>query len=176
MCSNSSFTRDSLFIRFLFTYKNMITWWYWPTYLFLSFIYIVSVSLESMLDIVHHTEILYQPGSTTLVIIFIHYFPFSIFVISSITNPGSCHQDPIIIVFPVHALTYTTSNLNNLEWFPWSQSMYWWQKVKSQKLAPSPRPSTNMWGDKIRLSGLDKPHWKFSNTPKEKFHYQWTLI
>ena len=45
-----------------------------------------------------------------------------------------------------------------------------------KKLAPSPKPSTNLLGKKIRMSGLDKAHWKFDNTPEGKFKYQWTLI
>ena len=41
---------------------------------------------------------------------------------------------------------------------------------------PSSWPSTNLWGKKIRISGLDTAYRKFSNTPKDKFQDQWTLI
>ena len=54
------------------------------------------------MDLVQHTETPHPPGSTTLVIIFIHFFPFSIFVISSLSNHVSCNKYPIIIVFPIH--------------------------------------------------------------------------
>ena len=43
---------------------------------------------------------------------------------------------------------------------------------------PSPliQPSTNLRGKKIHMYGLDTPHLQFSNTPKDKFQYQLTLI
>ena len=63
---------------------------------------LVSVYLESLLDPFQHTAISYPTGRTILVIILIHFVPFSILVISSLTNPGSRHQDPIHILFPVH--------------------------------------------------------------------------
>ena len=50
-----------------------------------------------------------------------------------------------------------------LEELPWSQSMYCWQQVKSQKPAPLPRPSTILKGKQIHMSGLDMTHWKFCN-------------
>ena len=37
------------------------------------------------------------------------------------------------------------------------------------KQAPSSWPSTNLQGNKIRVSGLDTDHWQFANTPEDKF-------
>ena len=54
------------------------------------------------MDLVYHTEILHPPGRTTLVIIFIQVFPFPTRVISSLTSPGYCDQDPTILVFPIN--------------------------------------------------------------------------
>ena len=50
-----------------------------------------------------------------------------------------------------------------------------WTSMNTQ-LAPSPQPSTNLRGKKIRPSGLDMYHIQFSNTTKDKFWYQWKLI
>ena len=47
--------------------------------------------------------------------------------------------------------------------------MCWWQQVKSQKLSPSPQPSTNLQEKQIRMSGLDMAQSQFSNTTKEEF-------
>ena len=62
--------------------------------------------------------------------------------------------------------------LEELEELPWSQSMYWWRQVKSQKPGPSPKPSTNLQGGQICMSGLDMAHWKFDNKPEKWFQYQ----
>ena len=42
--------------------------------------------------------------------------------------------------------------------------------------APSPQPSTNLQGDKIRMSGFDTAHRKLSNTPEDRFQDQLMLI
>ena len=42
--------------------------------------------------------------------------------------------------------------------------------------APSTWPSRNLRGKKIFMPDLDTPHWQFSNTPEDKFQYQWTTI
>ena len=43
--------------------------------------------------------------------------------------------------------------------------------MKTQ-LSTSPGPSTSLWGEQIRMSGLDKSHRQFSNTPEGKFQDQ----
>ena len=80
----------------------MITWWDWPTYIILVFHVSRFNYLESLLDLVQHTATLHPPGRATLVIIFIHLFPFSILVISSLTSPVYHDQYPIILVFAIH--------------------------------------------------------------------------
>ena len=40
---------------------------------------------------------------------------------------------------------------------------------KIKKLVSLPRPSKNLLGKKILMSGLDTAHCKFSNTTEEKF-------
>ena len=45
-----------------------------------------------------------------------------------------------------------------------------------KKTAPSPQPSTNLQGKKIQISSLNTSHWKYTNTPKDRFQYHWTLI
>ena len=74
----------------------------WPIHIILVFCVSCFNSIESLLDIVQHTAIPHMTGRTTLVIIFIRFFPFSILVILSLTSPGSCDQDPIILVFSIH--------------------------------------------------------------------------
>ena len=75
---------------------------------------LISVYLESLPDLVQHTAIPHPPGRTTLVIIFIHFFPFSILLISSLTNPVSCDQDPIILVFPIHDFSKCVTGIFSL--------------------------------------------------------------
>ena len=58
----------------------------------------------------------------------------------------------------------------------WIQSMYWLQHVQSQKLAPSPQPSKNPRGKKIRMCGLGTALWQFEITTEDKFQDKWTLI
>ena len=41
----------------------------------------------------------------------------------------------------------------------------------AQPLSP-PQPSTNLWGEKIRMSNLYMSHRQFTITPKEKFQGQ----
>ena len=80
----------------------MISWWDWP----IQIILVLPVSclnyFESLLDLVQHTAIPHPLDRTTLAIIFIHFFPFSILVISSFTSPVYRDQDSIILVFPIH--------------------------------------------------------------------------
>ena len=45
-------------------------------------------------------------------------------------------------------------------------------KIEITKLAPPPRPSKNLRGKKICMSGFDTAHIKFSNTPEDKFQDQ----
>ena len=73
-----------------------------PPILFLYFMYILSITLESLMGLVHHTAIPHQIGRTALVIIHLHFILFSILVISSLTNPGPRDQDPIILIFSIH--------------------------------------------------------------------------
>ena len=44
------------------------------------------------------------------------------------------------------------------------------------KLAPLPRPSKNQLRTKMFMSSLNTDNRRFSCTPKDKFHYQWTII
>ena len=50
------------------------------------------------------------------------------------------------------------------------------QTSLNTKMAPSPRPSTNLQGNQIHMYGLDTAHRKVSNRHEDKFQYQWTLI
>ena len=92
----------------------MITWWDWPT--FIIFVFRVSrlSSLESLMDLVQHTAIPHPPGRNTLVIIFILFFPLSILVNSLLTSPGSCDQDPLIPVFPIHDFSECVTGIFSL--------------------------------------------------------------
>ena len=50
-------------------------------------------------------------------------------------------------------ITHTTSNLNNLRnWLENNQCID--KNVQSQKLAPSPQPSTSLWEKQIHVSGF----------------------
>ena len=80
----------------------MITLWACPTFIILVFRFSSLNYLESLLDLVEHTGILNPLGSTTLVIIFVIFFPSSILVNSLLTSPGYCDQDPLIPVFLIH--------------------------------------------------------------------------
>ena len=40
------------------------------------------------------------------------------------------------------------------------------------QLAPSPQPSTNLWGEQICMSALDTANIQFATTPKGKFQDQ----
>ena len=50
------------------------------------------------------------------------------------------------------------------------------QKSMKTQPAPSPRPSTNLRGKQIRISGLCTTHRQFEITPEDKFQDQSTLI
>ena len=63
---------------------------------------LLSITLKSLLYLVHHTSILHPIGSTTLVIIRLYFILLSILVISSLTNPGSCDQYTIILMFSIN--------------------------------------------------------------------------
>ena len=80
----------------------MITLWDWTTYIILVFHIYNSNYNDSVLDIVYPTSILHPPGRTKLVIIFIQVFHLSTLVISSLTSPGYCDNDPTILVFTIH--------------------------------------------------------------------------
>ena len=90
-----------VFSSFALNLKTIITWWAWPNFIILVFRVSNFNSLESLLGIVQNTEIYRPPGRTTLVIIFIFFFPLSILVNSLLTSPGSCDQDPLIPIFPI---------------------------------------------------------------------------
>ena len=72
-------------------------------------------------------------------------------------------------------------NKNSLEWITW-RILYIKQSNKlkwtslNTKPVPLPWTLTHLQGNKICMSGLDTSHRQFSNTPKGKFQYQWTLI
>ena len=66
-------------------------------------------------------------------------------------------------------ITNNPPKIVKLDELPLIQSIYLLQQVKSQKLAPSPRPSTNLWRKKIRMCCLDTAHWQFSITPEDRF-------
>ena len=78
----------------------MITWWDWTTYIILVFHISHFNYIESLLDLVYPTAIIHLPGRTKLICIRI--FPLSTLVISSLTSPVSCDNDPTILVFPIH--------------------------------------------------------------------------
>ena len=83
---------------------------------------------------------------------------------------------PMVLCTP-WADTYLQKLKNEeLEELPWIQSMNWWRQVKSQIFTPSPRTPKKIQGKKIRMYGLDTAHWQFTNTPRDKFQDQWTLI
>ena len=63
--------------------------------------------------------------------------------------------------------------LKELEELSWSKLIYWWQQVKSQKLAPLPQPSTNLREEQIFMSGLDTAQWKFLTHPRTSFRINW---
>ena len=62
----------------------------------------LEITLESLLDIFHHTSIHHPVGRPKLVIIRPNFIIFSILVISLLTNPVSCDQYPIMLVFSIH--------------------------------------------------------------------------
>ena len=92
----------------------MITWWDCPTFVILVFRVSCFNSLDSLMDLVQHTAIPHPPGRTTLVIIFILFFPLSILVNSLITSPGSCDQDALIPVFPIHDFSECVTGIFSL--------------------------------------------------------------
>ena len=88
-----------VFSSFAINLKTMITWWAWTTFIIIVFHVSRFNSIESLLNAVHHTAITHPPDRTTLVIIFVLFFPLSTLVNSLLTCPGSCGQEPLIPVF-----------------------------------------------------------------------------
>ena len=82
--------------------KLWLLCWIGPPILLLSFMSLLSITIESLLSLVQHTSISHTLGRTTLVIIRLHFILFSILVISSLTNPGSRDQYPIVLMFYIH--------------------------------------------------------------------------
>ena len=64
--------------------------------------YLLSITLESIVVPVQHREIHHLLGRTTLVIIRLLFILFSILVISLLTNHEARDQDPIVFMFSVH--------------------------------------------------------------------------
>ena len=74
----------------------------------------------------------------------------------------------------------STINKRRLEWRTWrrfyiNQINQLKQTSLNNQAEPSPRPSTNLRGKQIRMSGLYTAHRQFYNAPEEKYQYQWTL-
>ena len=44
------------------------------------------------------------------------------------------------------------------------------------KMESLSRTLPKLWGNQIRMFGLDMTHRKFANPPRDKFQYQWTLV
>ena len=63
---------------------------------------LLSITIQSMLDLVKHTPSPHMLGRITFVIIRLHFILFSIGLISLLTNLGYHYQDPIILVFSIH--------------------------------------------------------------------------
>ena len=93
--------------------EKMITWWECLTYIILVSHVSCFNSIKSLMDIVRHTAIPHLPGSTTLVNIFIQFFPFSILVISSIISPVYPDQDQIIVVFIIQDFSVHDWNIKS---------------------------------------------------------------
>ena len=60
-------------------------------------------------------------------------------------------------------------------YFSSSKAINWCEKSEHSP-SPSPLPYTNLMGKQICISCLNTDHRKFSNTYKDKFQDQWTLI
>ena len=60
-------------------------------------------------------------------------------------------------------------------WLTWIQSINC-ITIVSRQLAPSPWPSTDLWGEEILISGLYTVHREFPITPEYKFQDKWNLI
>ena len=87
----------------LFNFKTMVTWWYWTTSFTLVFhvscfifllihIWILSSSQQSS---IHHAGLHY-------LLSFYSLFLLSILLNPLLTSPGSCTQDLLIPVYPIH--------------------------------------------------------------------------
>ena len=85
-----------------------------PPILFLSFVSLLSITIEQLLDLVQQTSIPYTLDRNTLVIIRLHFILFSILVISLLTNPRSCDQDPIVLMFSIHGLCECVTGIFSL--------------------------------------------------------------
>ena len=64
--------------------------------------FLLSITLESLIALVHHTATLHPLGRTPLVILRPHFIIFSILVTSLLTNPRSFDQYPIVLIFSIH--------------------------------------------------------------------------
>ena len=67
-------------------------------------------------------------------------------------------------------------NINEPTWGNALNTINLLTTTSEKKLAPSPRPSTNLCWEQIHMSCLYAAHWKFANTPEDKFQDQWMLI
>ena len=59
----------------------MIDWWAWPTHIIFFLVSLLSITLDSLLNLVWLTEIHRPIGRTTLVIILLHFIVLSILLI-----------------------------------------------------------------------------------------------
>ena len=103
ICLNPPFTCDSLFIHLPFILGNYD---YLVGLYHLYYSCILCICFESLLSHCWIFSIPYQypicqTGLHQLLSVFTA-ITFSILVISSLTNPGSCDQDPIILMFSIH--------------------------------------------------------------------------
>ena len=62
---------------------------------------LLPITIESLLSLFQNTAIPHLIGRNALVIIRIHFILFSILVIVILTNPGSCDQHPIVLIFSI---------------------------------------------------------------------------
>ena len=74
-----------------------------------------NISLESQLDLVQLTAISHPPCRTTLLIIFYPLLLLSILVNPLLTSPGSCTQDLLIPVYPIHDFSKCVTGIFSLD-------------------------------------------------------------
>ena len=80
--------------------------------------------------------------------------------------------------YDTYKSTINKIRLERITWriFYTKQSNQIKQKILNNHPAPSSWTSTALWWKQIRMFGLDMAHKQFSNTPKDKFQYQWMII